>query len=339
MKKTLSLILAVMMLLGCMSVTAFAGGHDPSVVIAGTTLTADGIVSNIAITSGTVTYTAASGGNPAKLILENAVISGPCEAPIISVNDLNLVIELIGNNQVTAGSNAAVKSMDTELTITGSGSLIIHGNGGEGSVAIGVKGLGGITLSEGCKMVGSTSTTETVIDTMSEVTFDADKKTYMVGEAVAQTVAIYNSNAASGKSGTTDITAVKAAAPLSYEMVIPSAVNMTEAGVVEIGTPSVENVENATENTVISYIATGTQLTLEGGTATMATSYYTDSEGKTPLTDDAIEVYKNSAVIASPTSLYVGVAETDWDAADAGTYKATVTFNFEAEEKEAELTS
>ncbi len=176
MKKTLAFILTLVMLLSCLSVTAFAGGQEPSVVIAGTTLTADGIVSNTAITSGTVTYTAASGGNPAKLILENAVISGPCEAPIISVNDLNLVIELIGNNQVTAGSNAAVISMGTELTITGSGSLIIHGNGGEGSVAIGVKGFGGITLSEGCKMVGSTSTTETVIDTMSEVTFDADKK-------------------------------------------------------------------------------------------------------------------------------------------------------------------
>lgn len=155
-----------------------------------------------------------------------------------------------------------------------------------------------------------------------------------VGDSVAKTV-VLTSNPASTTSGTTDIKAVKAA-PLSYELVIPQSVpTITAAGVTEIGAPSVKDVKNATGKTVISYTASGTQLTLENSDKTMTTSYYTDSEGNTALTDDAIEVYKNSAVIASPTTLYVGVTETDWDAADAGTYHATVTFNFEAEEKEA----
>ena len=335
MKKTLSLILAVMMLLGCMSITVFAGGHEPGVVIAGTTLTADGIVSNTAITSGTVTYTAASDGNPAKLILNNAVISGPCEAPIISVYDINLVIELIGNNRVTAGSNDAVISMNTELTITGSGSLIIHGNGGEGSVAIVVKGTGGITLSEGCKMVGSTSATETVtvIDTMSEVTFDADEKTYMVGEAVAQTVAIYNSNAASGKSGNTDITLTVAKA-LTYDMVIPEDVtNLNAAGIYSVGQAKATNVKNATDKTVISYTAETTAFKCEGKNDIPA-SYYTEQAATNAFPTDAVTVYENKAEAASIPTMWVKIAEDDWNAAENGTYTATVTFNFSAEEVE-----
>ena len=160
------------------------------------------------------------------------------------------------------------------------------------------------------------------------------KKTVSLILAVMMLLSCMSITAFATDNNTTEITAVKAA-PLSYKIVIPQAVTITEAGVVEIGTPSVETVTGATANTVISYTATGTQLTLENSDKTMATSYYTaytDATTNTPLTSTAIKVYKNSAVVDPLTKLYVGVTEDDWNAADAGTYTATVTFDFDAKE-------
>lgn len=121
--------------------------------------------------------------------------------------------------------------------------------------------------------------------------------------------------------------------PVSYEMVIPAAVTITEAGVKEIGAPAVKNVQNAEDNTVISYVATGTQLTLKDSDKTMATTYYkayTSRVNYTLLTSDPIVVYQNKDAVNPLTKLYVGVSKSAWDAAEAGTYAATVTFNFSA---------
>lgn len=119
--------------------------------------------------------------------------------------------------------------------------------------------------------------------------------------------------------------------PLSYDMIIPEDVTITKSGITEIGTPSVKNIKNAKDSTVISYTVTSTQLTLSGGSKTVATSYYIDSEGKNAMPDTAIEVYKNNAFVNPLTTLYVGITANDWSAADSGTYTATVTFNFNKE--------
>ena len=143
--------------------------------------------------------------------------------------------------------------------------------------------------------------------------------------------------------GSTTITANVADKRLSYEIVIPQTVTMNEAGVKEIGAASINmeagKLKNATANTVISYTASGTDFKLStDDNKTMAASYYTDSEGTIALTNNAIDVYKNSKLVDPLTTLYVGVSQTDWDTAartNPGTYTATVTFNFSAEEKEA----
>ena len=119
--------------------------------------------------------------------------------------------------------------------------------------------------------------------------------------------------------------------PVSYEIVIPSEVKITKAGVKEIGKPSVTNVQNAEANTVISYKAVGTQLELESGEAMETTYYkaYTSRANYSLLDDnDSIVVYQNKAVVDPLTTLSVGVSKSAWDAAEAGTYSATITFNF-----------
>ena len=134
----------------------------------------------------------------------------------------------------------------------------------------------------------------------------------------------------------TTITAVKVA-PLSYEIVIPTEVaQITAAGVYTIGAAKVEKVENANAKTVISYTATGTNFKADGMADMPATYYtaYTDETTNTVLTDAPITVYANGAPVADEklTILSVGISDTDWDAAEAGTYTATVTYDFTAAE-------
>ena len=126
--------------------------------------------------------------------------------------------------------------------------------------------------------------------------------------------------------GTTTITATVAA--VAYEIVIPENVSMTEPGVVEIGAPSVTNIQNANAKIVISYTAEGTDFALTGGSETMTATYYSDAEGKTVFPATAVEVYKNKALVDPLPKIYVGVSEDDWYTATPGTYTATVTFDF-----------
>ena len=49
----------------------------------------------------------------------------------------------------------------------------------------------------------------------------------------------------------------------------------------------------------------------------------------------AVTVYENKADAASIPTMYVGISESAWNAAENGTYTATVTFNFSSEEVEA----
>lgn len=152
------------------------------------------------------------------------------------------------------------------------------------------------------------------------------------------------------KSGSTEITANIAKPDVEYEIVIPQAVTMDEAGVVPIGEAKIDitgdKLKYATANTVISYTASGTNFKLSTDESkTMTATYYsayTDADNNTTLDSaKSIDVYKNSKLVDPLTTLYVGVTQTDWDAAattNPGTYTATVTYNFKAEEKEAVVT-
>ena len=136
------------------------------------------------------------------------------------------------------------------------------------------------------------------------------------------------------KSGTTTITATKAA-PFSYEIVIPESVTgITAAGVYQVGQAKVENVVSATADTVISYTATTTDFKLSTDESkTMAATYHTEQAATNAFPTTAVKVYENKADAASIPTMWVKIADSDWNAADAGTYTATVTFNFEAKEE------
>ena len=136
-----------------------------------------------------------------------------------------------------------------------------------------------------------------------------------------------------GKSGNTDIT-LTVAKSLTYDMVIPEDVtNLNAAGIYSVGQAKVENVENATDNTVISYTASTTAFKCEGKTDIPA-SYYTEQAATNAFPTDAVTVYENNADAASIPTMWVKIAEEDWNAAENGTYTATVTYNFSAEEVE-----
>ena len=149
-------------------------------------------------------------------------------------------------------------------------------------------------------------------------------------------------NEEESKSGTTDITAIREVQPVAYEIVIPDAVTMTKAGVVEIGAATIktDKLKNATANTVISYTASGTDFVLStNASKTVPATYYTaytDENTNTRLGTAPIVVYQDNALVNPLTKLHVGVSEADWNAAVPGTYTATVTFDFAAEEKEPE---
>ena len=129
----------------------------------------------------------------------------------------------------------------------------------------------------------------------------------------------------------TDITLTVAKA-LTYDMVIPEDVtDLANYGIYEVGQAKVANVKNATEKTVITYTAETADFESEGKTDIPA-SYYTDAQGAAAFPTTAVEVYKNNADVASLPTMYVGISESAWDAAENGTYTATVTFNFTAEE-------
>ena len=137
-------------------------------------------------------------------------------------------------------------------------------------------------------------------------------------------------------SGSTTITATKAE-PFSYEIVIPTDVaEITAAGVYQVGQAKVTNVISATDSTVISYTATTTDFKHStDNSKTMAATYHTEKTAENAFPTDAVTVYENNADAASIPTMWVKIADSDWNAAEAGTYHATVTFNFSAEEVEA----
>ena len=313
MKKTLAFILTLVMLLGCMSVTAFA-------------TTVPSWSYDAATDTITINYEIPAGAEVGTIVPDKPDILSGDGVNIACIyfgwgmqdDDASFIYNGVHWNNALGKTITSGNRYGYIIMIEYKGKTVDHSNAkvilnGKTYTNLGNAGDGGIN----CQPF--------LIADFGELSADGE----FSGGDFAETES-------GNKSGTTDITAIKAA-PLSYKLVIPQNVpTITAAGVTKIGAPSVEDVKNATEKTVISYTASGTQLTLENSDKTMKTSYYTDSEGETAMPSTAIEVYKSKALVNPLTTLYVGVAEDDWNAADAGTYHATVTFNFAAEEKEPE---
>ena len=116
-------------------------------------------------------------------------------------------------------------------------------------------------------------------------------------------------NEEEAKTGSTDITATKAA-PFTYEIVIPESVTgITAAGVYQVGQAKVENVTGATDNTVISYTATTTDFKLSTDESkTMPATYYTEEAATNAFPTTAVTVYENKADAASLPTMWVKIA-------------------------------
>ncbi len=134
----------------------------------------------------------------------------------------------------------------------------------------------------------------------------------------------------------TDITAIVPAKALSYEMVIPAATTLTEEAHENVllgadGKVSITNVKNGTDKVSVYYTVDLTNGTLTDGTNTIAATYkYKQGEGEFAAIDGTtkVTVYENATVKDSLVN--VTADDTQWKAAPAGTYNASVTFNFSA---------
>ena len=138
MKKLLSLVLVLAMVLGLSATALATTAYD--LEINDVAVTAEGVVSNDAIKSGTVTYTAAENNNGiAKLTLNGATIQALNDGQDGISTESDLIIELIGENTVTVDGLGI--SVFGTLTFIGDGSLTVSSDG----EAIGV--FGNITFS------------------------------------------------------------------------------------------------------------------------------------------------------------------------------------------------
>ena len=352
MKKTLSIILVVVMLLGCVSVTAFAA--NPWVIIDGVMVGADNTLSDgkldntkfPAIKSGTVTCV--NNGGTLKLTLDNVVI----DSKGVSLNVYGgWEIELIGSNIVSGGYYTSTSQHNSgfyvygEVKFSGSGSLLAYSTEDREGAMRSDDHIN-FSQSPGFVIVGSKDKTERDIINMKSVGPYGNPITVDGGNA--QVIVIYKPTASTDRvaSGSTGITAFKQSVQtpeeeipdVKYDIVIPAGITMNKAGSQLIGTPYVKNVQDATEHTIISYTASGTQLTLTGNSEkTMETSYYAynanvNNGAYMELTNAPINVYENKADVANLLALYVEVTAKDWYEADEGIYTATMTFNFTSKE-------
>lgn len=137
---------------------------------------------------------------------------------------------------------------------------------------------------------------------------------------------------------TTDITAIVPDKTLSYDMVIPTSTTLTEEAHENVllgtdGKVTIANVVNGTDKVNVSYTVGLTNGNLTDGTNTIDATYkYKQSESEFAAIDSEtkVTVYANKTV----TDSFVNVTadDTQWDNAPAGTYNASVTFNFVKED-------
>ena len=137
------------------------------------------------------------------------------------------------------------------------------------------------------------------------------------------------------------ITAEITVADFSYEMVIPTTTTLTEANHENVllgtdGKVSITNIKHPTDKVNVVYTVDLSNGTLTDGTNTINATYkykqgannFTAIDGTTKVT-----VYANKTVNDSFVNVTANSAQ--WNAAPAGTYNASVTFNFAAEEAQS----
>ena len=138
----------------------------------------------------------------------------------------------------------------------------------------------------------------------------------------------------------TVITGEITAADFGYEMVIPTATTLTEANHENVllgtdGKVSITNIKHPTDKVNVSYTVDLSNGNLTDGTNTINATYkYKQGDAEFAAIDGTtkVTVYANKTVTDSLVN--VTANNDQWNAAPAGTYNATVTFNFETEEKE-----
>ena len=137
----------------------------------------------------------------------------------------------------------------------------------------------------------------------------------------------------------TTITAEITAADFGYEMVIPTATTLTEANHENVllgtdGKVSIKDIKHPTDKVNVVYTVDLSNGNLTDGTTTIAAIYkYQQGANEFAAIDGTtkVTVYANATVNDSFVNVTANSAQ--WDAAPTGTYNATVTFNFAAEEK------
>ena len=143
--------------------------------------------------------------------------------------------------------------------------------------------------------------------------------------------------ASTNKSGSTSITFTKEKPKLAYTIVIPTATTLTEESHKDVqlgGTEGKASVEITTgdDKTNIYYTVDFKDATLTNGTNNITTTYaYAQGGDYSALTNETkVTVYEGGTVQNS--TVQVTADETSWTAAPAGTYTASVVFNFGTEE-------
>ena len=124
----------------------------------------------------------------------------------------------------------------------------------------------------------------------------------------------------------------------SYTVNIPSAVSIDKDnyGFAVIGSASVKDIVHVSSSKTISYVATGTDFS-DGNGKTIPAKYYTTTQ-TSPTKDTSAEVnnkvtgsisvFSGGAAVVTPTKICVGIEADDWLNAAAGTYTATLTYEF-----------
>lgn len=128
---------------------------------------------------------------------------------------------------------------------------------------------------------------------------------------------------------------------MTYEMVVPSAADLTETSHSEVklggdtGTVTVSNVSHADASKKIVYTVTfGNEMFLKNGDKSMAVSYKVD--GNTLTTDSEVTVFDGSDTVDSVVT--ATVADPVWAAAAEGTYTEILTFHFAVKEVDTSIT-
>ena len=383
MKKTLSLILAVMMLLGCMSITAFAAPSETDLAA---------LKENMNTNSGTIIQfgTYAGGkkeGQPIEWYVvgdQEKGVKAPDGCVTIITKDF-LTAKVKFNNEKTDGNaydgSVLKNAIDTAAVFTAtekstikSRTLAVDSYKAEAPYCNGVAGnaveaeIWAPTTADGAALgivysdygiwycsPGESDTKAAYSNDVWSMRCDVKgsyvtlSNTYGVALCYLDLSRVKGLKAVEGKEKTftldiaapgvpSQITAEITAADFGYTMVIPTATTLTEANHENVllgtdGKVSITNIKHPTDKVNVSYTVDLSNGNLTDGTMTINATYkYKQGDAEFAAIDDTtkVTVYANKTV--NDSFVNVTANKDQWNAAPAGTYNATVVFNF-AQEK------